>query len=87
MTKYGHASIVETLIENGADLNHASSRGSTALKYAAMSGHTGIIETLLEAGADPNPEEDYRGKTPLMYARENGHEETKRLLREYASAA
>ncbi|QRK11871.1 ankyrin repeat domain-containing protein [Archangium violaceum] len=46
---------------------------------AVMAGDLARVEALLAAGADPNPF-DADGRTPLMVAAENGHEELVRTL-------
>jgi ankyrin repeat protein len=44
--------LVKFLSENGADLNHQSSWGNTALILASMWGHTEVVRFLLSKGAN-----------------------------------
>ena len=45
------ARIAATLIEAGADVDHANNRGLTPVHAAASDGNCGILQVLLEAGA------------------------------------
>ena len=61
-------SIVEYLLEKGADINSKAEDGCTALHYA----HTlKIAKTLVEHGADIESVNDY-GETPLIYHSQEG---------------
>ena len=51
-SEQGHIAVVETFLNNGADVNAASLGGDTALMRAAMTGHTVIVEAIL--GLDLN---------------------------------
>lgn len=55
----GHAAIVETLLERGAEVNARSTNGSTVLMMAAREGHAAIAERLVAAGADPQLKNDF----------------------------
>ena len=63
----GRTKIVETLLENGADINAKSSNGTRAIHFAAQSGKTEIVKILLQKGLDINCKND-DGETPLYYA-------------------
>jgi ankyrin repeat protein len=52
-SKFGFTSIIEVLLENGADLNLADSQGLTALHYAVEGSHIDSIKVLLYWGAEP----------------------------------
>ena len=67
-SKNGSAEMVELLVTGGADPNHASATGTTALMGAAMSGSVGAVNVLLDAAADINARETHHGQTPLMFA-------------------
>lgn len=47
--------MVQLLIGAGADVNHGSENGFTALFSAVLSGHLEIVKELLRAGAKPFP--------------------------------
>jgi hypothetical protein len=49
----GFASIIQVLLENGADLNLIDSHGRTALHYAVEGNHVESVKILLQWGADP----------------------------------
>lgn len=76
-----HPSLVELLLEHGADVNHANYFGKTPLMYAAQFGLHETAEILLRHGADPNLRTTqfpsgcdrlrYTERTALMYAAEN----------------
>jgi ankyrin repeat protein len=50
----GHLSVVEFLVERGADVNKVDADGESALLAAASDGHLRIVECLIEHGADIN---------------------------------
>jgi hypothetical protein len=54
---WGYASIVELLVDSGADMNTGGGN-ETLLRLAASKGYESIVKLLLEAGAKqegPNP--------------------------------
>ena len=64
-------SIVEALIEAGADPNARSGSGTTPLHSAAMANpEPSVVAALIEAGADPSVR-DNNGMTPFDYAQYN----------------
>jgi ankyrin repeat protein len=60
---------VRMLIEMGADVNHASSTGDTALHGCAVNGFPKIAEFLVSKGAHVNAK-NRLGQTPLALARQ-----------------
>ncbi|PRC90614.1 ankyrin repeat domain-containing protein [Solimicrobium silvestre] len=60
----GDISIVEVLLDNGADVNALDERQFTALHFAAMKNNAEIIVVLLDKGADRNIKND-DGRKPL----------------------
>ena len=67
-SKNGSASMLEALLEAGANANHASETGASALMSAALTGNVGAVQVLLDHEADVNARERAHGQTPLMFA-------------------
>jgi outer membrane protein assembly factor BamB len=59
---------VKTLLEQGVDINSATSYGSTALSYAAEKGNLPMVRLLLDEGANPNVTDTFYKVTPLLWA-------------------
>lgn len=70
---------VETLIEQGADVNVAGNDGSTPLLWAVYQHEFPIVEALLSAGADVNAMNRY-GISPLLQAARSGDAESANAL-------
>jgi ankyrin repeat protein len=77
----GHANIVSTLVNHGADITIKSKNGFTPLLFAARSGDMETARVLLGAGADPNEATDKFGNS-LVIASAGGHEELSLYLME-----
>ena len=80
----GHDGVVRRLIDAGAPLDHVNNLHWTALIEAVVLGdggprHQAVLRALLDAGAHTRLA-DGRGRTPLMLARERGHEAMVRML-------
>lgn len=69
---YGQNTTVETLIRSGANPNHKSHGGRTALMFAASRGFYHVVRTLLADGANTNDIDD-SGNSALMYAAYQDH--------------
>ncbi|MBY6036982.1 ankyrin repeat domain-containing protein [Fictibacillus nanhaiensis] len=67
----GDTSKVESLIDNGEDIQVEDFGGLTPLHWAVLDGNEQLVSLLIERGADPNYE-NYDSITPLMSAAENG---------------
>jgi ankyrin repeat protein len=76
----GRESVVQLLLEKGADVNAQGGQYGNALHAAVVGGHKGIVKLLIEKGADVNARGPYG--TPLQAASFRGHEELVRLLLE-----
>ncbi|MES9992295.1 MAG: ankyrin repeat domain-containing protein [Candidatus Thiodiazotropha sp.] len=75
-----HPELVELLIENGANINQVeSTKGWTALIWAAKLGHQDTVERLLKYPVD-RERVDFNGKRALDWARENQFQEIVALL-------
>ena len=79
--RYGYADIVQTLLDNGADVNAEDKDNSTALMWAAFKGHEEAVKALLDNGADMNVR-NKDGKTALVLARKKRHTKIIRLLKQ-----
>lgn len=74
-----HLSIVQMLLDRGADPQATQEGGFTALHSAAQNGRADIVELLLAHGARPDAMTD-DGKTPRDLALEEGHGGVAELL-------
>jgi uncharacterized protein len=77
----GRTELVKLLIEMGADLNHASKEGQTALILAIGNRYEETARILLEEGADPK-HKDQLGMDARKYAQLYGFSEIAELLEE-----
>jgi len=80
----GDSGAIQTLLEQGVDVNTRDQWGQTALHIAADRGNKEVVELLLEHGADVNSE-DARNRTALYYSVEKGHKEVVELLLEHGT--
>ena len=77
----GHVEVAALLLARGASINAQEvESGNTALANAASWGRLNLVNLLLDKGADAKLK-NRAGKTALMLALENGHEETVERLR------
>ncbi|MFI4957213.1 MAG: ankyrin repeat domain-containing protein [Gammaproteobacteria bacterium] len=70
----GKSTVVDHLLENGANTNRSQTYAKNALNQAALHGHLDVVETLLASGADI-ARVDERKCTALMRAVDNGSPE------------
>ena len=80
-TLAGDPTVVQTDLDNGAQVDERNNFGWTALMHAARQNQTGTMAILLDAGADINAQ-DNDGWTPLMRASAKGSLEAVELLLE-----
>eukprot|EP01047_Picozoa_sp_COSAG01_P097422 COSAG01_NODE_27757_length_677_cov_1.747405_1_plen_108_part_10 len=65
--QFGHAEVIQALIEAGANVGRPDKDGVTPLYLASQDGHVAAMEVLLSAGASVDqPDKD--GATPLYIA-------------------
>ncbi|WQF83884.1 Putative ankyrin repeat-containing domain superfamily [Colletotrichum destructivum] len=76
---YGHAEIVELIVESGFELDPVDQTGWTPLNNASHGGHAEVVRLLLSKGADPNIP-TILTRTPLYTAAMEGHKEVIQLL-------
>lgn len=75
----GDKNRVQTLLDNGADVNAKDRDGWAALIVATRTGHVDIVKILLERGADRNAKTKY-GNTAFKVAKGKGYTKIIRLL-------
>jgi len=75
----GRSQVAQILIENGADLQATTDRGSMPLHAAAQNGHLAVVEMLLAARVSADPV-DESGVTPLHLAARSKHDNVMREL-------
>ena len=63
----GHVSVIQFLLEHGADVSLRKRLGLTPMHVVAQSPHTDIVQVLSEHGADREAPDD-KGNTPLDWA-------------------
>lgn len=78
----GREKVVNTLLNEGANVNATTVDGHSALQYAASKNWKSICVTLLEKDADVNIA-DKRGATPLHRSASKGNTVIVKLLIEY----
>jgi len=76
-------SLVEQLIQNGADVNELDSNHDAPVVIAAYKGYNQILKALLEAGADVRAVDPGMKATALHAAAYAGRTEAAKLLIEY----
>jgi len=74
---FGHETVVEALLTNGADVNIMNGMGDTPLHRAAFTARTNVVLLLLKFGADVSLING-EGKTPLQMADD---EEVQQLIK------
>ena len=84
--KNNHLSVVQYLVEQGADTDKPSTKSSgfIPLHYASRDGHLDVARYLLEQGADRDKAKD-DGWTSLHLAVANNHIETAKLIMVYGA--
>ena len=71
-SKYGHSSVVSTLLSNGIDPNVVMNNGCTPLMLASQDGHDDVIQLLLKSNVAINTQ-GKNGITANYIASQNGH--------------
>jgi ankyrin repeat protein len=77
--EHGQEVTVNSLLDNGAEIDQKAGGGRTALHCAAQYGHEAIVQLLLKEGASVEAR-DNRGLTPFNYAAIDAHEAVMDLL-------
>lgn len=81
----GREKVVNTLLNEGANVNAATVDGHSALQYAASKNWKSICVALLEKDANVNIA-DKRGATPLHRSASKGNTSIVKLLMEYGKS-
>ena len=79
-----HLTVVQYLVDQGADTEKANINSNTPLIYASNQGHVEVVRYLLEQGANRD-KVDNRGLTSLHHAAANNYLETAKLLMAYGA--
>ena len=77
----GHVAIAKTLLARGADVNARQADDFSPLHGAAQNGQLAMVKLLLGHGAEVNAKGG--GRTPLVIALEQGHQDVVALLRQH----
>lgn len=75
----GHTDVLQTLLDNGANVDAQSDNGNTALMIASRNGHVEIIKLLLARKATTRLK-NQQGQTALQIAQQAKNDEIARLL-------
>ncbi len=78
-SRYGHIRLVQTILDNGINVNFRGNCDEHALTEAAGGGHALVVSLLLERGTLFNDDE-YGNKGALNLAARCGHEDVVRVL-------
>ena len=76
---FGDVTVVQVLLEGGANLEETDTNTSTALHYAAYYGYLDVSRLLLDWGAKVDPLDTWK-ETPLHWAAWAGHLSVVKLL-------
>jgi ankyrin repeat protein len=75
----GNVEVVQSLLDEGANVNERNARHETALDVASTEGKLEVAKLLIKYGADVNCR-DKQGWTPLLVASQYGHRDIVELL-------
>ncbi len=77
--KFGHANIVQIILDQGADINIPNEAGDSAIMIASSYGFANVVQRLLHMGAIPDLDNS-NGETALMLAAQNGNADVVEIL-------
>jgi transcription elongation factor Elf1 len=79
----GHKSIVQILLDYGADINAQGGRFDSALEAASFGGHKDVVQLLLDHGADVNGQKGF--SYALFEASRCGHNQVVQILLDHGA--
>lgn len=82
----GDHSMVQLLLQQGAEIDDRTKWGETPLHHAVTFGHIKVCEILLRAGADPHAEDRLR-RTPYQIGMQKGTRQVKKILSQFAPSS
>ena len=82
---FGHAEIINKVLQNGAAVDDRTNDGWTPLTFASDGGYAEIVNLLLQNGAAVDAQTN-DGWTPLIFASHGGHAKIVNLLLENGAA-
>ena len=85
-SKEGNLEAVQSLIEQGADVNVKDKEGATPLMRSVSRDYNAIVTLLIEKGADVNAKNDW-DYTPLKYSTKLNLKNMEQLLRDAGATA
>ncbi|KAJ5662685.1 hypothetical protein N7462_011611 [Penicillium macrosclerotiorum] len=80
--EHGYEALMRILLDVGADVDHKTKNGWTALQRASQRGHVAVVRLLLQAGADKETKRPPSLTRPLHLAADEGHVGVVQLLLE-----
>jgi ankyrin repeat protein len=81
----GHVKILHLLIQHGADLSLANTLGRSPAHVASAHGRVKMLALINKVNADLINQRDNQGGTPLLFARQFGHDDAAEWLIEHGA--
>jgi ankyrin repeat protein len=78
-------SVIQFLLDKGANINAIGKNGESALGFACRGGHSWLVQELLQRGASPEQVQQHFDQTPIYYACQQENANILKLLLEYGA--